>query len=52
MFGTLVGVLILGVLNNGMNMLNVNPFYSDVVRGTVIIIAVLIDTLRTRSELR
>ena len=50
MIGTFIGVMILGVLNNGMNMLNVNPFFSDVVRGTVIIVAVLIDTLRKRAE--
>lgn len=48
MLGTLEGVLILGVLNNGMNMLNVDPFFSGVLRGSVILIAVLIDTLRKR----
>ena len=46
--GTLIGVLILGVLNNGLNLLNVDPFYSGVVRGAVILIAVLIDTLKRR----
>lgn len=50
MFGTFVGVLILGVLNNGMNMLNIDPFFSNALRGIVIIIAVLIDTLRKRGE--
>ena len=50
MLGTFIGVMILGVLNNGMNILNVDPFFSDTVRGMVIIIAVLIDTLRLRSE--
>jgi ribose transport system permease protein len=51
MFGTFVGVLILGVLNNGMNMLNIDPFFSNALRGIVIIIAVLIDTLRKRGEI-
>ena len=51
MVGTLLGVLILGVLNNGMNMLNVDPFYAEAVRGAVILIAVLIDTLRKRGEI-
>lgn len=50
MFGTFIGVLILGVLNNGMNMLNIDPFFSNALRGIVIIIAVLIDTLRKRGE--
>jgi len=49
--GTLIGVLILGVLNNGMNLLNVNPFYNGVVRGAVILVAVFIDTMRKRNEL-
>jgi ribose transport system permease protein len=45
-FGTLIGVFILGVLNNGLNLLNVDPFFSGVVMGSVILIAVLIDTLK------
>ena len=44
--GTLVGILILGVLNNGMDLLNVDPFYNGVVQGVVILIAVFIDTLK------
>jgi len=46
--GTFIGVLVLGVLSNGLNLLNVDPFYSGVVRGSVILIAVLIDTLKRR----
>ncbi|MFD2682532.1 ribose ABC transporter permease RbsC [Bacillus seohaeanensis] len=42
-FGTLVGVLIIGVLNNGLNLLGVSSFYQMVVKGIVIIIAVLLD---------
>lgn len=41
--GTLVGALIIGTLNNGLNILGVSSFYQQVVRGTVIIIAVLLD---------
>ncbi|MCD8843106.1 ABC transporter permease subunit [Staphylococcus gallinarum] len=41
--GTLIGVLIIGVLNNGLNLLGVSSFYQQVVKGVVIIIAVLID---------
>lgn len=52
MVGTFIGVIILGVLNNGLNILNVNPFYSDFVKGMIILVAVLIDTLRNRSEVR
>ncbi|AKC74992.1 MULTISPECIES: ABC transporter permease [Staphylococcus] len=41
--GTLIGVLIIGVLNNGLNLLGVSSFYQQVVKGVVILIAVLID---------
>lgn len=41
--GTLIGALIIGTLNNGMNLLGVSSFYQQVVKGIVIIIAVLLD---------
>lgn len=41
--GTLIGALIIGTLNNGLNMLGVSSFYQMVVKGIVILIAVLID---------
>ncbi|CAM3370063.1 ribose ABC transporter permease [Hydrogenibacillus schlegelii] len=41
--GTLVGALIIGVLNNGLNLLNVSSFYQQVVKGAVILLAVLLD---------
>lgn len=46
--GTLVGALILGALNNGLNFLGVSSFYQQIVKGIVILIAVLID--RNRSK--
>lgn len=42
-FGTLVGALIIGVLNNGLNLIGVSSFFQQVVKGVVILIAVLID---------
>lgn len=42
-FGTLIGALIIGVLNNGLNLLNVSSFYQQVVKGGVILLAVLMD---------
>jgi ribose transport system permease protein len=41
--GTLVGALLIGVLNNGLNLLGVPAFYQQVVKGAVILIAVLLD---------
>ena len=43
MSGTLVGALIIGVLNNGMNLLGISSFYQQIVKGVVILIAVLLD---------
>jgi ribose transport system permease protein len=42
-FGTLVGALLIGVLNNGLNLLGVSAFYQEVVKGSVILLAVLLD---------
>jgi ribose/xylose/arabinose/galactoside ABC-type transport system permease subunit len=47
--GTLVGALILGVLRNGLNLLNVSAFWQQVVIGVVIALAVMTDTLRRRK---
>jgi len=40
--GTLIGALTIGVINNGMNLLGVSPFFQQIVKGTIILIAVLI----------
>lgn len=45
--GTLIGALIIGILNNGLNLLGVSSFYQMVVKGIVIAIAVLIDRKKT-----
>ncbi|WP_027414918.1 ABC transporter permease subunit [Aneurinibacillus terranovensis] len=42
-FGTLIGAMIIGVLNNGLNLLEVSSFYQQVVKGIVILLAVLLD---------
>lgn len=44
--GTLIGGLIIGVLNNGLNLLNVSSFWQYVVKGAVILLAVFIDYFR------
>ncbi len=46
LWGTFVGVLIIAVLNNGLNILGVSSYYQDVVKGIVILIAVLSDRER------
>lgn len=47
--GTLVGALIIGVLRNGLNLLNVSSFWQQVVIGVVIAVAVMTDSLRRRT---
>lgn len=46
--GTLIGILILGVLNNGLNLLGVSSFYQQIVKGVVILLAVLVDRKRNK----
>lgn len=48
LWGTIVGVFIIGVLNNGFNLLNVSPFYQLIAKGCVIIMAVLLDQFLKR----
>lgn len=50
MSGTLIGALIMGVLRNGLNLLGVSSFLQQIVIGTVIIAAVLIDMILKRKN--
>lgn len=47
--GTLIGALVLAVIRNGLNLLNVNSFWQQVVIGLVIALAVGMDVLRRKS---
>lgn len=47
-FGTLVGALIIGVLRNGLNLLNVSAYWQQVIIGLVIAFAVFLDRFRRR----
>jgi ribose transport system permease protein len=46
--GTVIGVLIIGFLRNGLNLIGVSPFLQQIVIGLVIAIAVMADVLRRR----
>jgi L-arabinose transport system permease protein len=48
-FGVLVGVLIMGTVENVMNLMNVDAFYQYLVRGLILLAAVLFDQLKTRG---
>lgn len=44
--GTIIGVFLIGILSNGLNILNINYFWQQVIIGTIIILAVAIDSLK------
>jgi ribose transport system permease protein len=48
-WGTLIGALLIGVINNGMNLLGISPYFQLLVKGLIIIGAVLLDRLRQES---
>ena len=47
--GTMIGVLIIGVLNNGMNLLQIPFYYQLLLKGVVIVFAVYLDTMKKRK---
>ena len=48
--GTLIGALIMGVIQNGMNLTGVGPYAQMIVTGVLLILAVSLDTFRRRRE--
>lgn len=48
--GTLYGALVIGVLNNGLNLLNINAFWQLVAKGLVILLAIYLDDWKKRSQ--
>jgi ribose transport system permease protein len=48
--GPLIGSFILTTINNGANLLNLNPFWQRIITGLLIIVVVYFDTLRTRKR--
>lgn len=49
-FGTVLGCLIIGVLNNGLVLLEVSPFWQQVIKGAVILLAVAVDKLGAKKD--
>lgn len=47
--GTVLGCLIIGVLNNGLFLLDVSPFWQQVIKGLVILVAVAVDKMGARK---
>jgi ribose transport system permease protein len=50
LFGTLLGVLVICTINNGLVLIGVKSFWTTIVRGLVILVAVYVDTIRKQRE--
>lgn len=50
MSGTIVGVFLLGVVSNALNLFGVSPFWQPVATGTILVLAVAIDSLAARTS--
>jgi inositol transport system permease protein len=48
--GTIVGALIIGVLNNTLDLMNVSAFWQQIVKGCIIVGAVILDQLKNRGR--
>lgn len=48
--GTVIGVLVIGILNNGLNLLNINSFWQLIAKGAVILLAVYVDILKKKKR--
>ena len=48
--GSILGAILLTMVNNGLNLVGADPFYYDLIRGVVLISAVSIDALVTRMQ--
>ncbi|HEV2479455.1 MAG TPA: ribose ABC transporter permease [Puia sp.] len=47
--GTVLGAIIIGVLNNGLVLLNVSPFWQQVIKGLVILLSVIVDKMNSKE---
>lgn len=48
MGGTVIGILIISVITNGLNLMGINSFWQDVFKGIIIMVAVILDVMRKR----
>lgn len=48
--GVMLGALVIGILNNGMNLLKIPYYYQLIVKGLVILLAVYIDTVKKKKS--
>jgi inositol transport system permease protein len=49
-WGAVVGAMIIGSMNTGLDLLNVSPFWQQVVKGAIIVVAIIIDERKNRGK--
>ena len=42
-FGSFIGILVVGILTNGLDLLNVSSYYQQIIKGAIILLAVMAD---------
>lgn len=47
---TLIGVLLIGVISNGLDLLGVSSYYQQIIKGSIIVFAVMVDRSRAKSD--
>ncbi|HEY3344147.1 MAG TPA: ABC transporter permease [Anaerolineaceae bacterium] len=50
--GALIGIILVGTIVNGMTMMNASPYAYTIVRGAIIFLAVMVDSINFKGELR
>jgi erythritol transport system permease protein len=50
--GTLIGAFVIGTLNNGLVLMGISSFLQQVITGSVIVFALIVDQLQQRAERR
>lgn len=48
-YGVICGILVIGVLNNGMDLMNVSGYMQQIAQGIIIVVAVILDVLRAKT---
>ena len=48
--GTLIGALIIGLLNNGLNLMRIDSYWQIILKGIVILVAVYVDYIKNLKK--
>lgn len=48
--GALLGALVIGIMSNGLNLLEINTYWQTIIKGIIIVLAVLIDTIKKKKQ--